>query len=70
MVVHVARHVAPGKGRRTGLQLRHWLKAGKLLANAEGDGLTFTLPAADVDGWVLRHRCGGGRCGQAQPRRR
>ncbi|TXH49000.1 MAG: site-specific integrase [Burkholderiaceae bacterium] len=49
------------KGHLTDLQLRHWIKAGKPLAKADGDGLTFTLSAAGVAGWILRYRHGGRR---------
>ena len=32
-----------------------------MLAKADGDGLTFTLSAAGVAGWILRYRHGGRR---------
>jgi hypothetical protein len=46
--------MARDKGHLTALQLRHWIKAGQPLAKADGDGLTFTLSAAGVAGWILR----------------
>lgn len=42
------------KGHLTDLQLRHSIKA-------DSDGLTFTLSAAGVAGWILRYRHGGRR---------
>jgi len=51
--------MARDKGHLTDLQLRHWINAGKPLAKA--DGLTFTLSAAGVAGWILRYRHGGRR---------
>jgi hypothetical protein len=53
--------MARDKGHLTDLQLRHWIKASKPLAKADGDGLTFTLLAAGVAGWILRYRHGGRR---------
>jgi integrase len=53
--------MARDKGHLTDLQLRHWIKAGQPLAKADGDGLTFTLSAAGVAGWILRYRHGGRR---------
>ena len=53
--------MARDKGHLTDLQLRHWIKAGKPLAKADGDGLTFTLSTAGVAGWILRYRHGGRR---------
>lgn len=46
--------MARDKGQLTDLQLRHWIKAGKPLAKADGDGLTFTFSAAGAAGWILR----------------
>lgn len=45
----------------TDIQIRHWLKAGKPIAKAQGDvpGLTFTLSASGTAAWVLRYRIGG-----------
>lgn len=45
----------------TDVQLRHWLKAGKAVARAQGEipGLTFTLSASGAAAWVLRYRFGG-----------
>lgn len=53
--------MARDKGDLTDLQLRHWIKAGQPLAKADGDGLTFTLSAVGVAGWILRYRHGGRR---------
>lgn len=53
--------MARDKGHLTDLHLRHWIKAGKPLAKADGDGLTFTLSTAGVAGWILRYRYGGRR---------
>jgi hypothetical protein len=55
--------MARDKGHLTDLQVRHWIKAGKPLAKADGDGLTFTLSADGVAGWILRYRHGGRRRG-------
>lgn len=46
-------------GKLTDVQLRNWVKAGKPLARADGDGLTFTLSAKGTASWVLRYRFGG-----------
>ena len=43
------------------LQLRHWIKAGTPLAKADGNGLTFTLCAAGLVGWILRYSHGARR---------
>ena len=45
----------------TDIQIRHWLKAGRPLAKAQGEvaGLTFTLSAKGTAAWVLRYRLGG-----------
>ena len=53
--------MARDKGHLTDLQLRHWVKDGKPLAKADGDGLIFTLSAAGVASWILRNRHGGRR---------
>ena len=54
-------HMARDKGLLSDLQLRHWIKAGAPLAKADGNGLTFTLSAAGVAGWILRYRHGARR---------
>lgn len=41
------------------IQIRKWIKAGKPVAKADGDGLTFTLSSAGTAAWVLRYRHGG-----------
>ncbi|WP_230972977.1 Arm DNA-binding domain-containing protein [Burkholderia vietnamiensis] len=43
------------------LQLRRWNAAGAPVAKSDGDGLTFTLSAADTAAWILRYRLAGGR---------
>jgi len=48
--------MARDKGLLTDLQIRHWIKAGTLLAKTDGNGLTFTLSAAGATCWVLRYR--------------
>jgi len=53
--------MARDEGLLSDLQLRHWIKAGTPLAKADGNGLTFTLSAAGVAGWILRYRHGGRR---------
>ena len=53
--------MARDKGFLTDLQIRHWIKAGTPLAKADGNGLTFTLSAAGLAGWILRYRHGGRR---------
>ncbi len=53
--------MARDKGLLSDLQIRHWIKAAAPLAKADGNGLTFTLSAAGVAGWILRYRHGGRR---------
>lgn len=53
--------MAREKGFLSDLQLRHWIEAGTPMANADGNGLTFTLSTAGVAGWILRYRHGGWR---------
>lgn len=53
--------MARDKGQLADVQLRHWIRAGKPLAKADSDGLTFTLSGAGVAGWILRYRHGGRR---------
>jgi integrase len=48
-------------GKLTDVQIRNWIKAGKLIAIADGDGLTFTLSAKGAAAWTLRYRIGGKR---------
>lgn len=45
----------------TDVQIRHWVKRGEPVAQAQGDvpGLTFTLSAKGTAAWVLRYRFGG-----------
>ena len=43
------------------IQLRRWVAAGKPVAKADGDGLTFTLSGAGTAAWVLRYRIPGAR---------
>lgn len=42
------------------VQIRHWIKAGRPIAKAQGEvpGLTFTLSAKGTATWVLRYRSG------------
>ena len=35
--------MARNKGLLTDLQIRHWIKAGTLLAKTDGNGLTFAI---------------------------
>ncbi|MBL8471887.1 MAG: DUF4102 domain-containing protein [Rhodocyclaceae bacterium] len=48
-------------GKLADVQIRHWIRAGKPVARAQGDfpGLTFTLSAKGTASWVLRYRDGG-----------
>jgi integrase len=46
-------------GRLTDVQIRHWVKAARPVAKADGGGLTFTLSATGTASWVLRYRFGG-----------
>ncbi|QRM20771.1 tyrosine-type recombinase/integrase [Dechloromonas sp. TW-R-39-2] len=48
-------------GKLTDIALRNWIKAGKPLAKADGDGLTFTLSSTGTAAWVLRYRIAGSR---------
>lgn len=43
------------------VQIRHWIKAGKPVAKAQGEvpGLTFTLSGTGAAAWVLRYRYAG-----------
>jgi integrase len=46
-------------GKLTDVQLRNWIKTGKPLAIADGEGLTFTLSAKGTAAWTLRYRVAG-----------
>ncbi|MFO1352325.1 MAG: tyrosine-type recombinase/integrase [Gammaproteobacteria bacterium] len=48
-------------GALTDTQLRHWVRARRPLAKADGDGLTFTLSAKGTAAWTLRYYFGGKR---------
>lgn len=48
-------------GQLTDVQIRNWIKAGKAIAKADGDGLTFTLSAKGTAAWVLRYRVPGAK---------
>lgn len=48
-------------GKLSDVQLRNWIKAGKPIAVADGDGLTFTLSAKGTAAWTLRYRTAGKR---------
>ena len=47
--------------KMTDVQIRHWIRAGRPIAKAQGEvpGLTFTLSAKGTATWVLRYRSGG-----------
>jgi integrase len=46
-------------GKLNDVQIRNWIKVGRPVAKADGDGLTFTLSAAGTASWVLRYRFAG-----------
>ena len=48
-------------GKLTDVQIRNWIKAGKPVAVADGEGLTFTLSAKGTAAWTLRYRTAGKR---------
>lgn len=48
-------------GKLTDVQLRNWVKAGKPVAIADGEGLTFTLSEKGTAAWTLRYRIVGKR---------
>ncbi len=48
-------------GKLADVQLRNWIKAGKPVAVADGEGLTFTLSAKGTATWTLRYRIAGKR---------
>ena len=41
------------------VQIRRWIRTGKPVAKADGNGLTFTLSTGGTAAWVLRYRFGG-----------
>ena len=53
--------MARDRGLLSDLQVRHWIKAGTPRAKADGNGLTFTLSAAGLAGWILRYSHGSRR---------
>lgn len=48
-------------GKLTDVQIQSWKKAGKPVAIADGDGLTFTLSAKGTAAWTLRYYLAGKR---------
>lgn len=48
-------------GKLSDVQLRNRIKAGKPVAVADGEGLTFTLSAKGTAAWTLRYRTAGKR---------
>ena len=48
-------------GKLTDVQIKNWVKAGKPVAIADGDGLTFTLSAKGTAAWTLRFYLAGKR---------
>ena len=48
-------------GRLTDVQIQNWIRAGKPVAKADGDGLTFTLSAKGTAAWTLRYYLAGKR---------
>ena len=48
-------------GALTDIQIKHWVKAGEVIAKADGDGLTFTLSASRTASWTLRYYVGAKR---------
>lgn len=48
-------------GKLSDVQLRNWIKAGKPVAVADGEGLTFTLSTKGTPAWTLRYRTAGKR---------
>jgi integrase len=46
-------------GKLSDVQIRNWVKAGKPIAKADGDGLNFTLSAKGTASWTLRYRFAG-----------
>ena len=45
-------------GLLSDLQLKQWMKAGRLLSESDGGGLLFKVSAAGNATWVLRYRHG------------
>ncbi|NJD33944.1 MAG: DUF4102 domain-containing protein [Betaproteobacteria bacterium] len=48
-------------GKLTDVQIQNWKRAGKPVAIADGDGLTFTLSAKGTAAWTLRYYLAGKR---------
>lgn len=48
-------------GKLTDVQIQNWKRAGKPVAIADGDGLTFTLSAKGTAAWTLRFYLAGKR---------
>lgn len=48
-------------GKLKDVQIRNWVKSGKVMAKSDGDGLTFTLSAKGTAAWVLRYRMAGAK---------
>jgi len=46
-------------GKLTETLIQQWIRDGKPVAIADGDGLTFTLSAKGMAAWTLRYRIGG-----------
>lgn len=48
-------------GKLTEALIQRWIRAGKPVAIADGDGLTFTLSGKGTAAWTLRYRLAGNR---------
>lgn len=48
-------------GKLTDAQIQRWIRDGKPVAIADGDGLTFTLSKAGTGAWTLRYGLNGKR---------
>lgn len=48
-------------GKLTDAKIQRWIQAGKPVAIADGDGLTFTLSKAGTAAWTLRYGSNGKR---------
>jgi len=53
-------------GKLTDVQIQNWKRAGKPVAIADGDGLTFTLSAQGTAAWTARYYLAG-KCKPAAP---
>lgn len=60
--------MAPGEakmatkgGLLSDMQLKHWIKAGKVISMSDGGGLIFSLSATGHAAWILRYRHGSQR---------